>query len=225
MPSDHLFKILVIGRSKVGKTSFVQHYVNGVFSEGYKTTIGVDFAMKTIEWSSEQTMRLQFWDIEVSSHLSGQEDTLPFTRAFYKDAHACIIMFDLTSQKSFQYSTLLKKTVDDVILSGNGLPIPCILLGNKSDLTEHAVSSQEIEDTSRLLQFIAWKEISVKENIHIEETVRCIVEALMEKQQPDEILERARPKDEILENQLETKLNRNTQQSSCCGAGVKRNAF
>nr|XP_015206978.1 PREDICTED: ras-related protein Rab-7L1-like [Lepisosteus oculatus] len=175
MPLDHLLKVIVLGRSQVGKTSFVQQYVSGHFKEGYKVTIGVDFAMKTMEWSDDQIIRLQFWDIQ------GQEDTLPMTRAFYKDADGCILMFDLTNDKSFKYCKLLKQAVDTEIPTKDGHSLPCILLGNKCDLTNRVMTSKDVADLSNSLQCIAWKEISVKENRHVEESVRCILEAIMEK--------------------------------------------
>lgn len=45
---DFLFKIVVIGDCGIGKTSLVQRFKSGVFTERYTNTIGVDFAMKTI---------------------------------------------------------------------------------------------------------------------------------------------------------------------------------
>jgi hypothetical protein len=62
----------------VGKTSFVQRYVNGTFHRNYKGTIGgrcppcfilfytyfqVDFALKIIKWDDESTVKVQMWDI------------------------------------------------------------------------------------------------------------------------------------------------------------------
>ena len=46
---DFLFKIVVIGDCGIGKTSLVQRFKSGSFTERYTNTIGVDFAMKTIQ--------------------------------------------------------------------------------------------------------------------------------------------------------------------------------
>ena len=46
---DFLFKIVVIGDCGIGKTSLVQRFKSGSFTERYTNTIGVDFAMKTVQ--------------------------------------------------------------------------------------------------------------------------------------------------------------------------------
>lgn len=60
---DKLFKVLVIGDVGVGKSSIILRHVNKRFDEKYKATIGVDFAMKTMEWDDNTVVRLQLWDI------------------------------------------------------------------------------------------------------------------------------------------------------------------
>lgn len=60
---EKLFKVLVIGDLGVGKSSFVLRYVKKRFAEGYKPTLGVDFALKTIELDPRTIVRLQCWDI------------------------------------------------------------------------------------------------------------------------------------------------------------------
>lgn len=61
--TEKLFKVLVIGDQGVGKSSIVLRYVNKRFNEGYKASVGVDFALKTIEWGPKTVVRLQLWDI------------------------------------------------------------------------------------------------------------------------------------------------------------------
>uniref|UniRef100_A0A674IIT9 Uncharacterized protein n=1 Tax=Terrapene triunguis TaxID=2587831 RepID=A0A674IIT9_9SAUR len=61
--NDHMFKVLIIGDATVGKTSLVQRYANDSFNKHYKSTVGVDFALKVVQWSESETVRLQLWDI------------------------------------------------------------------------------------------------------------------------------------------------------------------
>lgn len=64
---EHLYKILVIGDLGVGKTSIIKRYVHHNFSPNYRATIGVDFALKVLNWDQE-TVRLQLWDIAGTTH-------------------------------------------------------------------------------------------------------------------------------------------------------------
>lgn len=60
---EHLYKILVIGELGTGKTSFIKRLVHQFFSNNYRATIGVDFALKVIPWDETTLIRLQLWDI------------------------------------------------------------------------------------------------------------------------------------------------------------------
>lgn len=62
-PKDHLYKILVIGDLGTGKTSIIKRYVHRFFTQHYRATIGVDFALKVLNWDDNTLVRLQLWDI------------------------------------------------------------------------------------------------------------------------------------------------------------------
>jgi GTPase SAR1 family protein len=59
---EYVYKILVVGDLGCGKTSFIHRYVNHTFSNTYRATIGVDFALKTLK-RGKTSIRLQLWDI------------------------------------------------------------------------------------------------------------------------------------------------------------------
>ena len=46
---DFLYKIILIGDSKSGKTSMIQKFCNNTFDEAELMTIGVDFHVKLLE--------------------------------------------------------------------------------------------------------------------------------------------------------------------------------
>lgn len=60
---EKMFKVLLIGDPSVGKTSFVQRYINNDFRLDYKGTVGVDFALKVIHLTNDLVVKLQLWDI------------------------------------------------------------------------------------------------------------------------------------------------------------------
>ncbi len=55
----HLYKVIVIGDYAVGKTSLIKRYTEGYFTPNYKLTIGVDFAVKVVDWDDNTTISLQ----------------------------------------------------------------------------------------------------------------------------------------------------------------------
>ncbi|XP_069141824.1 ras-related protein Rab-7L1-like [Argopecten irradians] len=173
--TEILFKVIIIGDPTVGKTSFVQRYVNDSYRRDYKMTIGVDFALKVVKWSETQTIKLQIWDI------AGQERFTSMTRVYYKDAHACIIMFDLTQRSTFQNAVKWKKDLDAKCSLPDGSTVPCLLLANKCDLSHREVEQNEIEDMCKEHDFVGWTETSVKEGLMIEESMRFLMEEMMTK--------------------------------------------
>ncbi|XP_038676188.1 ras-related protein Rab-7L1-like [Scyliorhinus canicula] len=175
MASDYLFKVLVIGDCTVGKTSLVQRYAHDSFSKNYKSTVGVDFALKIIQWSDTETIRLQLWDI------AGQERFTSMTRLYYRDAGACIVMFDVANTATFRNCLKWKLDLDSKVALMDGSPVPCILLANKCDLSEWAISRSEIDLFSKENHFVGWIETSVKENQNVAQAMRVLVECLMSK--------------------------------------------
>ena len=91
---DHLFKLLIIGDSGVGKSSLLVRFADNTFSGNYITTIGVDFKIRTIEINGER-VKLQIWDT------AGQERFRTITSTYYRGTHGVIVVYDVTSGDSF----------------------------------------------------------------------------------------------------------------------------
>lgn len=83
-------KIIVIGTAGTGKTSFVNKWTKGTFTDNYKATIVSEFGFKIFEHQTK-LYRIQLWD------LAGQDNNATITRIFAKDAHGCIVMSDATN--------------------------------------------------------------------------------------------------------------------------------
>lgn len=57
---DYMFKILIIGNSSVGKTSFLFRYADDSFTSAFVSTVGIDFKVKTV-FRHEKRVKLQIW--------------------------------------------------------------------------------------------------------------------------------------------------------------------
>ena len=57
---DYMFKLLIIGNSSVGKTSFLIRYYDNSFTSAFVSTVGIDFKVKTV-FRNEKKVKLQIW--------------------------------------------------------------------------------------------------------------------------------------------------------------------
>jgi len=57
---DYMFKLLIIGNSSVGKTSFLFRYSGDSFSSAFVSTVGIDFKVKTV-YQHDKRIKLQIW--------------------------------------------------------------------------------------------------------------------------------------------------------------------
>ncbi|XP_050424380.1 ras-related protein Rab-32 isoform X2 [Adelges cooleyi] len=174
-PKEYLFKILVIGELGTGKTSIIKRYVHQFFSQHYRATIGVDFALKVLNWDSNTIVRLQLWDI------AGQERFGNMTRVYYKDALGAFVVFDVTRPGTFDAVVKWKQDLDAKVSLEDGTPIPCVLLANKCDQAKEGMvnSVSKMDEFCKENMFSAWYETSAKDNIHIDDAAKTLVSQIL----------------------------------------------
>ncbi|KAG5832847.1 hypothetical protein ANANG_G00295540 [Anguilla anguilla] len=68
---DYMFKLLIIGDSSVGKTSFLFRYADDSFTPAFVSTVGIDFKVKTV-FRNNKRIKLQIWCHMVQSMDTGQ---------------------------------------------------------------------------------------------------------------------------------------------------------
>lgn len=119
---DRLFKIVFVGDSAVGKTSFLRRICEARFSPGMAATVGIDYRVKTVTVDNAQ-VALQLWDT------AGQERYRCVTQQFFRKADGVVVMYDLTAKQSFLSIRQWLSSVEEAV----GDRIPVLLLGNKLD--------------------------------------------------------------------------------------------
>jgi len=170
--TEYLYKVLVVGDIGTGKTSIIKRFVHNIFSMHYKSTIGVDFALKVINWDNKTVVRLQLWDI------AGQERFGNMTRVYYKEAVGAFVVFDVTRVNTFEAVQKWKNDIDaKVTLPPDERPIPVVLLANKCDLARDgfARNTAQMDKYCEEHGFAGWFETSAKDNVGIDTAAKFLV--------------------------------------------------
>jgi small GTP-binding protein len=87
-------KILIIGNSATGKTSFSKMWIKGEYLAQYKVTIMTEYSYKIYEYKGNK-YKIQIWD------LCGQDKNIKVTNTLTKNSNGCIVFTDITDKKSF----------------------------------------------------------------------------------------------------------------------------
>ncbi|ENN75044.1 ras-related protein Rab-35 isoform X2 [Dendroctonus ponderosae] len=164
---DHLFKLLIIGDSGVGKSSLLLRFSDNTFTGSYITTIGVDFKIKTVNIDG-QKVKLQIWDT------AGQERFRTITSTYYRGTHGVVIVYDVTNGETFANVKRWLHEIDQ-----NCEVVNRVLVGNKNDTPDRKVvlteDAQRFADTMNIKLF----ETSAKDNINVEEMFMSITRLVL----------------------------------------------
>ncbi|XP_023693054.1 uncharacterized protein [Paramormyrops kingsleyae] len=133
-------KVILIGNSGVGKSSFMNQYVNHRFTNTYRATIGADFLTKEITVDGRLIV-LQIWDT------AGTERFQSLGNALYRGAHCCLLLFDVSSMTSF--SSLSDWLKEFLVQADPPEPtsFPFVVIGNKTDLRKREVGQDAHSST------------------------------------------------------------------------------
>ena len=83
---DYMFKLLIIGNSSVGKTSFLFRYADDSFTSAFVSTVGIDFKVKTV-FRQDKRVKLQIW-VRNEHVISSLFDKIYFTLFGLKTSQA-----------------------------------------------------------------------------------------------------------------------------------------
>ena len=175
-------KVVIVGNGAVGKSSMIQQYCKGIFTRDYKKTIGVDFLEKQIQLD-DSDVRLMLWDT------AGQEEFGAITKAYYRGAQACVLVFSTTDRDSFDAIESWKSKIEDEV----GTSIPLVLVQNKIDLLDDAVVQQDEADALAKRLKLRFYRTSVKENFNVNEVFKYLAEKHIQKIQKEMSQEQETP--------------------------------
>lgn len=123
---DFIFKIVLLGDSGVGKSNLVFRFTKNEFNKDSKSTIGVEFATKTVQIEDNKLVKAQIWDT------AGQERYRSIASSYYRGAVGALLVYDVTDRNSFNHVPMWLKEVEE------NAEKDCLimLVGNKMDLND-----------------------------------------------------------------------------------------
>jgi Ras-related protein Rab-1A len=154
---DYLFKLVLIGDSGVGKSCLLLRFADDNFTDSYISTIGVDFRFRTVT-IDKKTVKLQIWDT------AGQERFRTITSAYYRGADGIIMVYDVTSQESFDHVEEWLSEVDRYANENTSK----LLIGNKADLIDEKQVQEEVAQRFADKLGIPFLETSAKAATNVE---------------------------------------------------------
>ncbi|XP_015240902.1 ras-related protein Rab-37-like isoform X1 [Cyprinodon tularosa] len=165
---DLVHKTILVGDSGVGKTSLLVQFDQGKFIPGsFSATVGIGFTNKEVTVDNVK-VKLQIWDT------AGQERFRSVTHAYYRDAHALLLLYDITNKSSFDnirawLTEIHEYAQTDVVI---------MLLGNKADMSsERAIRRDEGERLAREYS-VPFMETSAKTGVNVELAFTAVAKEL-----------------------------------------------
>lgn len=163
---DGLFKLLLIGDSKVGKSSLLSRFTDGVYTAPV-ATIGVDFKSTTVE-SRGRCCMLQIWDT------SGDDRFRTITSMYFRGAHAVFLVYSITSLESFQALTQYIAQVEQLARAN----VYMILIGNNSDQEAQRVVSSAMGQQLADHHTMDFFETSPRDDVNVQEAFQHVADDL-----------------------------------------------
>ncbi|EPB69183.1 Ras family protein, partial [Ancylostoma ceylanicum] len=127
------FLVVLIGDSGVGKSNLLSRFARNSFNLESKTTIGVEFATKTVEIDGK-LIKAQIWDT------AGQERYRAITSAYYRGAVGALLVYDISKQNTLDSCERWLRELREF----SNESVSVMLVGNKLDLRHFRAIPTEV---------------------------------------------------------------------------------
>ena len=182
--------IIIIGDSKVGKTTLMKRYINGHFTENIIPSLGIELYRKIKEINRKKYL-IKIWDT------CGQERFRSITQNYYRNADGVMLLFDSNNIESFHNLNIWLNSLKEYSIKN----FPLIIIGTKSDLP---INVHDNDINIFCNQFnIKWFRTSAKTGENISISFDFLTKEILN------IKHNNREK-------IKIKVNQNTNENSCC---------
>ena len=166
--NENQIKIMILGNSAVGKTSFIIKCTEDCFQEVYLSTIGIDYKEKEVIIEGKK-YKILLYDT------TGQERFKSLAINLIKDADGVMLMYDITNRESFNSIIDWIKNIEE----RKGENFPTIILGNKVDNEDIRKVSKEEGEKVAEGNDISFFEISNKTGVNVNEALLAFIKEIL----------------------------------------------
>ncbi len=162
--------LVIVGEKNIGKSCFVIKFVENIFEKIYIPTIGLELKKKIVSYNTHQ-YQLNFI---VTSGNDYKEDYINY----YNEADFFLVFYDITNKNSFdKIKDIIHNEIHKYFFEYNDGTPNIILLGNKIDLeNERVVSNEDVDKFCKENKLIHY-DISIKSNKNINLLMNIILKA------------------------------------------------
>ena len=163
------FNIIVLGESRVGKTSLVSTLNNKPFEEVGLLTAGIDFHMAEKEFEG-QNYKFKIFDT------AGQERYKSISKSSIKLADGIILVYSVVEKETFDK---INEWIESIKEEVNTSQKAIILVGNKIDIENRVITSEEGENFAINNKF-KYFETSAKTGVGVKEAFNTLYDDIFE---------------------------------------------
>ena len=145
--SEINYKIILIGNSGVGKTSFFRKIATGEFYDKNISTIGIEKKSLELNIDIQKDGKKEKKKFNISLFdTAGQERFRSVTLNYYKGSDGIFLIYDITDKTSFDQVRTWIESINDSLGRNKDQKYAIILIGNKLDLVEENPEDRKVEE-------------------------------------------------------------------------------
>ena len=165
---DHIFKIITLGESGIGKTSLITRFAHDIFEENHLASIGVGFLFKVLDIENK-IIKIQLWDI------CGSERFKTVSPSYYRRTNGAIVAYDISDKWSFDQ---VKFWVNEV-KAHSKMKTNIVIVGTKCDILDREVTEEEGKKLADELG-VKYFETSAKTGYNVNEAYNFLIKDIID---------------------------------------------
>ena len=165
---DHIFKIITLGESGIGKTSLIKRFAHDIFEENHLASIGFEFLIKVLDIENK-IIKIQLWDI------CGSERFRIVSPSYYRRTNGAIVAYDISDKWSFDQ---VKFWVNEVKKHPE-IKTNVVIVGTKCDILDREVTEEEGKKLADELG-VKYFETSAKTGYNVNEAYNFLIKNIID---------------------------------------------